>query len=70
MRRYMRSWRVARSFGWLNGFRGILVLRERHFVMFRAFVHLAFAIISLRALGKCLERAGLQSNSCADFSLR
>jgi hypothetical protein len=39
-------------------------------VMSRAFVHLACVIISMRALGKCLERAGLQSNSCADFSLR
>ena len=50
MRRYRRRWVVERFFAWLGGFRKLIVRHERHSLMYRAFVHLACALISMRAL--------------------
>lgn len=50
MRRYKQRWLVERFFAWLGGFRKLIVRHERHSLMFRAFVHLACVIVSMRAL--------------------
>ena len=50
MRRYKRRWLVERFFAWLGGFRKLIVRHERHSLMYRAFVHLACVIVSMRAL--------------------
>ena len=50
MRRYRRRWVVERFFAWLGGFRKLIVRHERHSLMYRAFVHLACALVSMRAL--------------------
>jgi transposase len=50
MRRYRKRWVVERFFAWLNGFRRLIVRHERHSLMYRAFVHVACVIVSMRAL--------------------
>lgn len=50
MRRYKRRWIVERFFAWLNGFRRLIVRHERHSLMYRAFVHVACVLVSMRAL--------------------
>ena len=50
MRRYRRRWIVERFFAWLNGFRRLIVRHERHSLMYRAFVHVACVLVSMRAL--------------------
>ncbi|MFO1051195.1 MAG: IS5 family transposase [Planctomycetota bacterium] len=50
MRRYKRRWVVERFFAWLNGFRRLIVRHERHSLMYRAFVHVACVLVSMRAL--------------------
>jgi transposase len=50
MRRYAKRWIVERFFAWLNGFRRLIVRYERHSCMFKAFVHMACALISMRSL--------------------
>ena len=47
---YRRRWRVERTFAWLTNFRRVLVRYERHSYIYRAFVHLACALITLRQL--------------------
>ncbi|MFO1077951.1 MAG: hypothetical protein U1E73_09535 [Planctomycetota bacterium] len=48
MRRYKRRWVVERFFAWLNGFRRLIVRHERHSLMYRAFVHVACVLVSMR----------------------
>ena len=50
MRRYKRRWIVERFFAWLNGFRRLIVWHERHSLMYRAFVHVACVLVTMRAL--------------------
>lgn len=50
MRRYKRRWIVERFFAWLNGFRRLIVRHERHSLMYRAFVHVACVLVTMRAL--------------------
>jgi transposase len=50
MRRYRRRWIVERFFAWLNGFRRLIVRHERHSLMYRAFVHVACVLVTMRAL--------------------
>ena len=48
MRRYKRRWKVERTFAWLGNFRRLVVRYEHKHWMFRAFVHVACLLITLR----------------------
>lgn len=48
MERYTRRWIVERTFAWLGNFRRLLARHERSITAYRAFFHLACAIITLR----------------------
>jgi transposase len=48
LRRYRRRWKVERSFAWLGNFRRLVVRYERYVLMYRAFFHVACALITLR----------------------
>lgn len=48
LRRYRRRWIVERTFAWLFGFRRLFVRYEREIRLFKAFICLAFALITLR----------------------
>jgi transposase len=50
LRRYKRRWKVERTFAWLQNFRRLVTRYERKSTMFLAFVHVACALITLRAL--------------------
>jgi transposase len=50
LRRYRRRWKVERTFAWLQNFRRLVTRYERHPLMFKAFLHLACALITLRHL--------------------
>ena len=50
LRRYKRRWKVERTFAWLQNFRRLVVRWDRNLVMYRAFFHIACALIALRAL--------------------
>ncbi len=50
LRRYSRRWKVERTFAWLQNFRRLVVRWDRDLVMYRAFFHVACALIALRAL--------------------
>jgi transposase len=50
LRRYRRRWIVERSTAWFDGFRRLVVRWERHLAIYRAFFHLACAMIVLRWL--------------------
>jgi transposase len=47
---YWERWKVERTFAWLGNFRRLLVRHERHLSIFRAFVLIAFILLSLRRL--------------------
>ena len=48
LRRYKRRWIVERTFPWLGNFRRQLVRHERKINTFRALVHVACILITLR----------------------
>ena len=48
MRRYRRRWKVERTFAWLGNFRRLVVRYEHKHWVFRAFVHVACLLITLR----------------------
>ena len=48
LRRYRRRWIVERTFAWLFNFRRLFVRYERETRLFKAFICLAFALITLR----------------------
>lgn len=50
LRRYRRRWIVERTFAWLGNFRRLVVRWERSLLMYRAFVHVACMLITLRWL--------------------
>lgn len=48
LRRYRKRWKIERTFAWLGSYRRLVVRYERRLSMYRAFFHLACALISLR----------------------
>jgi transposase len=50
LQRYRRRWKVERTFAWLGNFRRLVVRRERHIMLYRAFFHVACRLITLRQL--------------------
>ncbi|WP_367620074.1 transposase [Microbulbifer thermotolerans] len=50
LRRYMRRWKVERTFAWLGNFRRLVVRWERHVTIYRAFFYIACMLIALRKL--------------------
>ena len=48
LRRYRRRWKVERTFAWLGNFRRLVVRYEHKHWVFRAFVHIACVLITLR----------------------
>ena len=48
LRRYKRRYRIERTIGWLSSFRRLVTRYERKSSMFRAFVHLACMLITVR----------------------
>ena len=47
-----RRWVVERTFAWLGNYRRLVVRYDRSLNMYRAFFHLACALITLRFLNK------------------
>ncbi len=45
---YAERWKVQRTFAWLGSFRRLLVRHERCLSAYRAFLLLAFIVVSLR----------------------
>jgi transposase len=45
---YAERWKVERTFAWLGNFRRLLVRQERYLFTFRAFLLVAFILVSLR----------------------
>jgi transposase len=52
LRRYRKRWKVERTFAWLGNFRRLVVRYDRQLRMYRAFFHIACALITLRFLLK------------------
>ena len=52
LRRYRKRWKVERTFAWLGNFRRLVVRYDRQLKMYRAFFHIACALITLRFLLK------------------
>ena len=50
LRRYRKRWKIERTFAWLGNFRRLVVRYDRHLNMYRAFFHIACALITLRFL--------------------
>jgi len=50
LRRYRKRWKVERTFAWLGNYRRLVVRYDRRLSMYRAFFHLACALITLRFL--------------------
>ena len=50
LRRYKRRWKIERTFAWLHCFRRLLVRHEHRLDVYRAFFHIACALIVLRHL--------------------
>ena len=50
LRRYRKRWEVERTFAWFGNFRRLVVRYDRHLNVYRAFFHLACALITLRFL--------------------
>ena len=50
LRRYKHRWIIERTFSWLQRFRRLVVRYEYYALMFCAFLHLAFIILTLRRL--------------------
>jgi len=48
LRRYRRRWKIERTIAWLQNFRRLVVRYERHTKMFRAFLHVACLVITVR----------------------
>jgi len=48
LRRYRKRWKVERVFAWFGNFRRLVVRYERKITMFRAFIHLACILITIR----------------------
>ncbi len=48
LRRYKRRWKVERTFAWFGNFRRLVVRYEHKHWIYRAFVHLACLLITLR----------------------
>ena len=46
---YAERWKVERTFAWLGNFRRLLVRHERYLFIFRAFLLVAFILMSLRS---------------------
>ena len=47
---YAERWKVERTFAWLGTFRRLLVRHERYLSVFRAFLLVAFILMSLKRL--------------------
>lgn len=52
LRRYRRRWTVERTLAWLGNFRRLVVRYDRSLTIYRAFVHIACFIITLRRVLK------------------
>jgi len=52
LRRYRKRWKVERTFAWLGNFRRLVVRYDRDINRYRAFFHIACALITLRFLSK------------------
>jgi transposase len=52
LRRYRKRWKVERTFAWLGNYRRLVVRYDRSLKMYRAFFHVACALITLRFLDK------------------
>ena len=50
LRRYRKRWKVERTFAWLGNFRRLVVRYDRLLNLYRAFFHIACALITLRFL--------------------
>lgn len=50
LRRYRRRWKIERSIAWLGNYRRLLIRWERSFVLYRAFFHIACALIACNHL--------------------
>jgi transposase len=50
LRRYRKRWKVERTFAWFGNFRRLVVRYDRHLSIYRAFFHLACALITMRFL--------------------
>lgn len=50
LRRYRNRWTVERTNAWLQNFRRLVVRYERRSDIFRALIHMAFALIILKKL--------------------
>jgi len=50
LRRYRKRWRVERTFAWLGNFRRLVVRYDLKLSVYRAFFHLACALITMRFL--------------------
>jgi transposase len=48
LRRYRRRWKIERTIAWLQNFRRLVVRYERQTKMFRAFLHVACLVITVR----------------------
>jgi len=52
LRRYKKRWIVERSIAWLGNFRRLVVRYDRSLTIYRAFLHIACFIITLRRVLK------------------
>ena len=52
LRRYRKRWKIERTFAWLGNYRRLVVRYDRSLHMYRAFFHLACALITSRFLLK------------------
>jgi transposase len=50
LRRYRRRWKIERTIAWLQNYRRLAMRYERKLSVFKAFVHLACTMITLRHL--------------------
>ncbi len=50
LRRFRKRWKVERTFAWLGSYRRLVVRYDRRLSIYRAFFHLACALITLRSL--------------------
>jgi len=52
LRRFRKRWKIERTFAWLGNYRRLVVRYDHQIQMYRAFFHLACALITLRFLDK------------------
>lgn len=52
LRRYTRRWKIERLIAWLGNWRRLLLRWERNVRIYQGFLHLACAMITLRALDR------------------